>query len=148
MHIAFIPYGHKFWVDRFLNEVQAQKYTMEVKSPNGEIRNIWMDGQLRILPFGIYEHVFPKEHRDAVLTALKCHRKNNYLEKQGGAVTKYALKKMRKALNLQEIPDDIDTKKSIIWTTNFVSILPIGIREDGELTEAEGEFKGWTHEGI
>jgi hypothetical protein len=31
----------------------------------------------------------------------------------------------------------------------FVSIIPLGIREDGELTEPKGsQFEGWKHEAI
>ena len=45
-------------------------------------------------------------------------------------------------------PKKFSTAKSFFWIRQNIAIIPIGIREDGEFIEKEGEFKGWTHEAI
>jgi len=151
MHAVFIPYGKKEWVDVFLRDIAAQKYNLRITSPDGkEFKDVLMEGQLRVLPGGIYEHIFPKEYKDIVLTTLNFHQKIPYdLDKEikiMGIKIK-PLDYLKKFLNIKE-PKEFDTKTGLTWIKYFVSIIPLGIKEDNIFTETQGEFKGWTHEAI
>jgi hypothetical protein len=43
----------------------------------------------------------------------------------------------------------IDTSNNLIWKTDHVAIIPIGIREDVVITDGKGSLtEGWTHEAI
>ena len=85
MHAVFIPYGHKRLVETFLRDIEAQKYNLKLTSPEGKESSIMIEGQLRVLPFGFYEHIFPKEYMNEVLTTLNFENiDTNYIIKQIG----------------------------------------------------------------
>ena len=141
MHAIFMPYGHKQWVDQFLRDMAAQKYQLLFTSPDGKkTKKIWIEGQLRILPFGIYEHVFPREYLELVLTTLNFHKETYNLGK-----TK--LKILRRMLKAKKAPK-FKPKEILFWIKKFVSIIPLGIREDADMIEPQGKYKGWTHEAL
>lgn len=147
MHFAFIPYGIKKAVDVLLRDMEAQKHKLIFRKEGKPDVPIWIEGQLRVLPFGIYEYVCPKENMDLVLNTLSA--KN---EKDPSATpysidgTKLVI--LRKVLKLESIPDYSRDKK-LLWIRPDVSIIPIGIRKDGEVTEPEGTtYAGYTHEAI
>lgn len=144
MHVVFIPYGKKEWVDMQLRDMAAQKYPITLTSPDGkETKQIMMEGQVRVLPFGFYEHVFPKEHLNKVLSSMK-------FEKQDYQLGETYTKLIRKALKVEKIPEfeKVQHYWWINWFVPYINIIGIGIREDADMVEPQGEYKGWTHEAI
>jgi len=151
MHAIFIPYGIKDKVDLFVRDMQSQKFQLPVYSPDKkETKTIWMQGSLRILPFGVMEYVFPKESMDLVLTTLR-FMKSEHPNTKGlrtSYVPPFILNRMRKLLKADEIPD-FKSDMSLIWAMNDVAIIPIGIRKDGDILEpANAPLAGWSHEAI
>lgn len=159
MHAIFIPYGRKEWVDVFLNDLRAQKLTIRLYRKNPETneeeeKHIFTECQLRLLPGGLYEFVFPKEHMDIVLTGLGFHNKIGYedfnIDKEFnlGIIKIKPIDLLRKYLRIEPIPE-FNSTKELMWSKVWVSIIPIGIRHElGDVQEKYGEFEGWWHEGI
>ena len=141
MHVAFIPYGIKSAIDHFLMDMQAQKHQFRMYKEGKKDLSIWLQGSVRILPFGIYEYVFPKEDLDMVLTTLRFNKPVPY----GMGGMKSGM--IRKLLNLKKV-GNFKTDKKFLWVMDNVSIIPLGIREDGELIEHSGIYKSWSHEAI
>ena len=156
-----MPYGRWEWVDVFLNELRAQKLTLKMHRKNPETgkeeeQHIFLSCQLRQLPGGLYEFIFPKEHMNLVLTGL------NFAAADSGhsdfdinkefSVFGFKIKPieyLKKFLRIEDIPE-FDSSKTIIWDKMFVSIIPIGVRyEQGEVMEKEiSPYAGWWHEAI
>lgn len=139
MHAAFIPYGLKSAVDKLANEMQCQKFYIPFWKGEDK-KSILMEAQLRLAPFGVWEFVFPKEYKDVVLTTLKFNQDIPY-----GLSTQIFF--LRKVLKLKKARPK-DTSNKLSWLMQDVSIIPLGIREDGELTEINGDWPGYTHERI
>lgn len=168
MHAVFILYGIKDAVDMMLRDMQSQKFLLECTSPDGkEKRYQWMQGSLRFLPGGIYDYVFPKEYQDEVLTELRFNTQNMTLTGVETAYTPFNIYKefsfglfkikplnaLKKALNLQDVPDfkkyERNLNSHVVWITDNVSIIPIGIKPDGVVTESKtAPLADWTHEAI
>ncbi len=142
MHIIFMPYGKIECVERTLNDIRAQKYTLTMTSPDGkETKHPWIDGQLRVLPFGFYEVVCPREHLDCVLNTLG-DKADRY------KISKTRLALIRKALHAEKIPE-IEKKERLLWNMEHVHSILIGIREDRDIIDpSPGEWNGWKHEAI
>lgn len=143
MHATFIPYGIKSAVDKFQKELECQKFRLRVWNDKEE-KSIWIEAQLRILPFGVWDFVFPKEYKDIVLTTLDF--KNPAYGNDYGFKMKLVKSFFKRFLALKT-PKFKEAEK-LLWIKDFVSIIPLGIREDRILVETEGEFKGWKHEAI
>jgi len=144
MHVIFIPYGRIELVEKTLNDIRAQKYLLKLTSPDKkETADMWIEGQLRVLPFAFYEHVFPVENLDIVLNTLGDKSERYQLSK-----TKLAM--IRSVLHAKPIPE-FKTDKKLLWVTQDVHIILIGIREDVmDLPDdlLAGKYKGWSHEAI
>ncbi|HEC66900.1 MAG TPA: hypothetical protein ENI23_16620, partial [bacterium] len=98
MHFVFIPYGKRSEVETLLRDMEAQKHKMKIWKGKKE-KYQWMQGQVRLLPFGVHEYICPKEDADLVMNTLDFDKnQENYL----GNV-KLAL--IRKMLKLDKIPD-------------------------------------------
>lgn len=139
MHFSFIPYGKRESVERFLRDLEAQKHILPMTK--GKLRKgIWIDGQVRLMPFGIVEYVCPREDADKVLTALKFQDKMAYTLGAQIAI-------LRKIFRYKKAPK-FSTKQKYLWNSEHVSILPIGIREDKNLIGKFELDKGWEHEAI
>jgi len=139
MHFAFIPYGKKEAVDTLIRDMSAQKHRL-ILMKGEEINSVWIEGQVRILPFGIYEYVFPREDLDKVLATL-IKEENRY------KIPKIAFKFIRKFLKLEKIPE-FKKNEFYLWMKENVNIIPLGIRKDEMLTEKSEAMKGWIHEAI
>lgn len=150
MHAIFIPYGKKEHVDNFFRDLQAQKYKLKMWKGK-EVKHVWIEGQLRFCPFGVYEHIFPREEMDVVLTTLKFKTAPHTGEPKFNDrydLGKVKLTILRKALKAKPAPD-FKTDKAYLWLRDFVEIIPIGIREDDDIVDdTPGENFGWTHEAI
>jgi len=148
------------WVDTFLNDLRAQKLTIRLHRKNPETgleeeQHIFTECQLRMLPGGIYEFIFPQEHKDIVLTGLGFHEKIGYaefdIEKEFslGFIKIKPIEYLRKFLRIDPIPE-INSTQGLIFSKSWVSIIPLGIRyELGDVQEKAGSsYEGWWHEGI
>ncbi len=150
MHAVFMLYGIKDKVDHLIMEMQCQKFNLKLTKEGEEDKAIVIQGHLRILPFGIYEFVFPREYKDVVLTTLDFGEKDPYSlnsEFKVMAIKINPLDLLKKFLRIEPIPE-FKTDKKLIWIREHVAVLPFGVREDGDLTETQGPSIGWTHERI
>lgn len=144
MHVIFLPYGKIECVEVTLNDIRAQKYQLLVtKGKKKELH--WINGQLRKLPFGFYEVIFPREYRDQVLTTLGFHERKVTDQYNVGGI-KWAI--IRKTLQVEKAPKEFKTDKRMLWIMQDVNIIPLGIKKDVDFVEADGPYKGWTHEAI
>lgn len=142
MHVSFIPYGERSGVERLLRDMEAQKHLMPMWKGKKK-RGAWIDGQIRELPFGIKEYVFPKESLDMVLHTFTAKNTGEY----GINFKKLAFPFLRKMLKLKKIPKYEETAQ-YKWNKAFVSIVVLGIRKDGEIIGKYVDDKGWTHEAL
>lgn len=140
-----MPYGKKEDVDRLIRDMSAQKHKLKLwkvsedeSADKIDIQEVWIEGAVRLLPFGVMEYVFPKEDKDVVLTTLNFHKEAPY------NLTNAGLFFIRKALKATT-PGKFDTNNHLLWIKNNVSIIPIGIREDVDIKE---EDTGYYHEGL
>src|SRR3990167_10420710 len=149
MHAIFMPYGRWEWINVFLNELRAQKLTIRMHRKNPETgleeeQHVFISCQLRMLPGGLYEFIFPKEHINIVLTGLNSDAKDGghsdfdiNKEFSFGLFSIKPIDYLRKFLRIEPVPE-FDSSKTIIWDKMFVSIIPIGVRyEQGEVMEKE-----------
>ena len=139
MHIVFIPYGKRSEVELLFRDMEAQKHYLKMQKGKEE-KQIALQGQLRILPFGVYEYVCPKEDADIVLNTLGNVAKDRY-------VTDFKKTALRKALKLETIPE-YKKDKFFLWIKDNVAIVLLGIKEDKEVVGTLELDKGWTHEAI
>lgn len=139
MHFVFIPYGNRNDVERLLRDMESQKHKLMMYK-NLDEAFAWINGQIRILPFGIHEYVFPKDQRDAVLNTL-LPEENRY------NISWIKLEILRKLFKVKKLPK-FKRDYKFLWITQNVNIIPIGIREDADMIEPKGEYKDWVHEAI
>ena len=170
MHAVCMIYGKRNWVEYFLNQIEAQKITLKMWRTNPETgqreeKTEWIEMQVRILPFGVYEVIFPQEHMDIILTTLEFNRKGGKGKPLGedSSIENYELDAeislplgfkikpldyVKKWLRIED-PPEFKTDKQLIWFHPFVSIIPLGIRhEQGDVQEKIGPNADWWHEGI
>jgi hypothetical protein len=148
MHITFFPYSEINALDFLLKEMQTQKFMLKMTSPDGKKKaNVLINGNLRMMPGGFYDYIFPKEYLDAVLTTMRQHLPDHkYGDRYG--ISPFKMSVLRKVLKCQKIPDEFKTNKSFFWTTNDVIFIVVGIREDGEIEDPLPAYKNWKHETI
>lgn len=141
MHFAFIPYGKRTEVELLLRDMEAQKHRLPMYNEKEEtVKTVWIQGQVRILPLGVTEYVFPKEDIDMVLNTLI--GLDNY------ELPKVVLASIRKFYRYEKIPKFKEDNK-YLWIKDHVNIIPIGIKFDSnDQPEDKGEYKGLHHEGI
>jgi len=142
MHVSFIPYGERAGVERLLRDMESQKHLMPMTKGKKK-RGAWIPGQIRELPGGIKEYVFPKESLDMVLTTFNAAETGVYGVKFKTMVYPF----LRKLLKLKKVPEHKETEK-YLWNKTFVSLVVLGIREDGEIVGTYIDDKGWTHEAL
>jgi hypothetical protein len=143
MHVVFIPYGMKKHVDYFLEELAHLKLPLRSYKDGEQDQKTLIECQLRVMPGGFYEFIFPKEYEAAALTTFLFHKPCAYnLDKK---IMGFSLFKIIKDfLRIENAPKDFDTSKTLPIVADWVSIIPIGVRYDGEVTEADD----WKHEAI
>lgn len=155
MHLAFIPYGIKNFVDFVIEDFNHKYLPLRIYKEGEKDKFILIQTQIRVLPFGIYELVFPKEYLEEILSALKVKPE----EEQGEYIARLnksfmgikPIDYLRKFLKLEPIPKYEEVNHPnfpMPEYKKFVSIIPIGIREDKEIEEPTGLYEGWKHEAI
>ena len=142
MHVVFILYGKFETVENLKIDMRAQKHQLRCHK-GGKVKSPWMESQLRTLPFGVLEYVFPREDLDLVLTTL------GFNTPKDNVIGKTRLRILRAALKVKKAPKKFNTEKQYLWRTEYTGIIPIGIREDGDFVDdTVGEYNGWKHEAI
>lgn len=145
MHAIFQIYGNKQNVDFVLEDLHHTKLPLKLWKGK-KTKQIPMLCQIRYLPFGFYEFVFPREYEDIVLTALRFDQPDPYnIGKKILGIN--PLNQIRKVLKAEKIPKFKPTK-GLSLPDLWYSIIPIGVRYDADMTEKSGPNKGWTHEAI
>ena len=153
MHATFILYGKRSEVELLFRDMEAQKFLWKMWKGK-KVQHIYVGGAIRILPFGIYEYVFPKEHKDLVLATLKfANQGQAYASSKHGKIS-YAkiigavrMKLLRKLAGCEKTPEFKDNR-TLPWIRQNVKIIPLGVRSDPDMVEHMGEFMGWTHEAL
>lgn len=142
MHLIFMPYGAKNVVDMFIENLNQRILPMKCWK-EGE-KEIYINIQccIRYLPFGLMEFVFPREFEKEVLTALRFNAKTPYNLNKSILGIK-PLDVLKKFLNIGDIPKFEETPGFPVLDLP-VSIIPIGVRYDGEIEDPNG----WRHEAI
>ncbi len=143
MHVSFIPYGERSGVERLLREMESQKHLMPMVKGK-QHKGVWIPGQIRELPLGIKEYVFPKESLNRVLRTLDAYGYGEH----GISFKKLAYPFLRKLLKLKPIPEYDEKGEKYLWTKTFVTMIALGIREDGEIIGQHIDDKGWKHEAL
>lgn len=149
MHAVFMPYGVKNMVDLFLEHLNHKLLPLKMWKEGAEDKSILIQCQIRVLPFGFIEFVFPREYKDEVLTALGFHNKGEYKDRLNKSIMGIKpMNMIRKVLKIEPIPK-FELKAGFPIMTLPISIFPVGIREDGDIVEPEGRpYAGYTHEAI
>ena len=143
MHVSFIPYGERSCVERMLRDMESQKHLMPM-TKGKKHKGVWIPGQVRELPLGIKEYVFPNESLDMVLRTLGDGGHGVYGISLKGLVYPF----LRKLLKLKPVPKYEKKGETYLWGKAFVGIIVLGIREDGEIVGQHIDDKGWTHEAL
>lgn len=147
MHFIFIPYGVRTEIEFLLREMEHQKFQL-IAEKDGKKQVLWINGGIRLLPFGVYEYVFPKKYLDVVLNTLMPTGTQRY--KVGWIRTKI----LEKLLKCEAVPQEWAKTEKFVWAKQFVNIIPIGIRHDGETTSRHYDgfnltmLDGWKHEAL
>lgn len=127
-----------------LRDMEAQKHLMPMTKGKKK-RATWIPGQIRDLPFGIKEYVFPKESLNMVLRTLNAGVGQGVY---GINFKKLVYPFLRKFLKLKPIPEYEEKGQVFLWGKAFVSIVVLGIREDDEIVGIYIDDKGWLHEAL
>ena len=122
MHAIFMPYGERRGVEIFFRDLEAQKFLLPFDNGKGH----YVNGTVRVLPFGFVEYIFPKGYADQVLHTLDFDQ-NPY-----GAMTKFIRFFANKFLKSEKIPK-YKKDKYFLWIKDNISIIPIGIKKDVDL---------------
>jgi len=148
-----MPYGKKECVDLLLRDMAAQKLQLKgwKKDEKGNITETvapWIECQLRVLPLGVYEFIFPKEYLPQVLTALWFGRAEDSTYNLNKEISVFGIKirpidQIKKFLRIED-PPKFEQTDGILWYQENIGIIPIGIRYDGEIQEKNGYW----HEAI
>jgi len=138
MHAIFIPYGDRTCVELMLRNMEAQKHKLKMWK-DGKEKTIWINGHVRILPFGVVEYCFPREDGDAVLHTLDFDT-NRY------GLT-FIIRFLRKLIRCDKVPK-YKKDNQYLWIRDHVNVIPIGVKEDGDIVDPIEEYRGWTHEAI
>lgn len=118
MHFIFMPYGKRSEVELLLRDMEAQKHFLKNTDGTGQ----WIQGQVRLLPFGVVEYVCPQEDGDTVLHTLDFDT-NRY------SLNNFMFYFIRKFIKSEAIPK-YKTDKHYLWIKDNVNIIPIGVRYD------------------
>jgi len=120
MHLYFISRGMKFWVDKFITSLQGQ--FLNWKREDGTDAMV----EIQIRPIQLWEVVFPKEHKDVVLTTILGPDGKPYHKRH-----KKWVAAIRKVLGVAPIPEYDSTKAHpAAMHRQNMDCTGIGIKED------------------
>lgn len=140
MHATFAMFGIKHDMDFVLKFLETRTLYLPIKDKKGKEFKVPIQGQLR--PIMLFDYVFPEAEKDSVLTTLGFHKKP-YPQYSSMRPIVAAL---RTGLRCKPIPkfktDQMLTMPEEAY--KHVSVIPIGVRYDKELTFPNG----LTHEAL
>lgn len=146
MHFVFIPYGVRSEVEVLLRCMESQMHQFPIWKGKKK-KFIHVQGTIRILPFGVYEYVFPRENMDVLLHTLMPTGPARY------DVGKLRTTILRKILKVEKMPEwyketPKNKRQKFLWMKQNVNIIPIGIRDDGDTKTKNNEYENWEHEAL
>lgn len=151
MHALFFLYGKYEIVQQLIRDITATKLPIRFCKEGQPDFNYVIDCQLRLLPGGIYDFVFPKEFMEVVLTELNFQDKTRVYDFDFNK-SYFGIKPMqliKRFLKIEDAPDFTPSKEHLFWMKEHVTIVPLGVKYDGEITEpATSPHPGYTHERI
>jgi len=118
--------GMKSHVDNFITELQGKYLPFKYEGKDSFV-------QVAVRPIQLWEIVFPKEHKDLMLSTClggKEGMKGITNQKKHRPVVAM----IRKMLGITKLPDYDDTKQLPI-TRQHMELVGIGIKEDRDLTD-------------
>jgi len=143
MHLYFVTRGKKNEIDEFAKWMETRNLSMPVYKADGTSENMLIECQLR--PVQLWEFVFPKENLDVVLNTLRLPSENPSEFRDGKSTFKmfdsklFALRKMLGAEKIPEPNKDAGVMFMPFDRIKNINIMGIGIREDGDISEATHE---------
>ncbi len=138
MELIFGTRGHIDCVEKMIRNLRSVWMKREWTAKKGKVMKAM---EMNVKPYQIWSIAFPKEYKDTVLNTLirdgKQHKED--MTKRYPWIFNWLTKFLRKKLGLIEIP--IKRKHKDVWPvyTANVEIFPIGIKEDGEMTDTAGK---------
>ena len=128
MHLIFATDGIKKEVDDTINQLQGVYLPFEIKEegtaglPKGKC-----SVQLQVRPVQLWDVIFPREHKDLILSTIVGQHPKMNTEKF--KVNSFLGKMVQKKLGLQPIPE-YDLTKRLPQCFRHTNVIPIGIKED------------------
>lgn len=153
MHLIIGTRGNKESVELFIKELGSQYVSLPFT--NKKTRKIVNVAQpIHVRPFQLWEIIFPKEQRDAVLTTLFPEKTTIPDHPKFQRLYKWILR----FLPLKKIPKDWDTKSKLYVNRNDVEIVGLGIKDDEtmDFKRPDNQMKSigldpkeeWEYEGL
>ena len=138
----FIPYGKRSEVELLLRDMEAQKHALTCTADDGRKEQVHIQGNLRQLPLGVYDYIFPRENLDWVLNSLRHGAQYDTYFPEWLRVA------FRKILKCAKPKQTTNAKETFLWIKDHVHIIVLGVKDDTNLKEKEGKYAGWTHEAL
>jgi len=124
MHLYFLTRGIKKEVDDFITQLQGKYLPFVVKEGAAGLEKGNYNIQVQVRPIQLWEVVFPREHKDLMLTTCFGPKGRTQHKKH----EKY-LAIFRKILGVKKIPEYNGAIQLPINRENM-EVAPIGIKED------------------
>lgn len=128
MHAFFITRGNKREVDELVKFLETRLFYMPYTDTDGSKKKVPLQGNLQ--PIQLWSYVFPREYKDAVLTALKFSEKTKrWID---NPKKRAEIEALRLALGADKVPD-FEYDPSILLpqeALNNTAIMPIGVHYD------------------
>lgn len=127
MHAGFWLYGDKDQCDTWLKWMSTRIMMLPHTNEKGKKFEQPIALQLRYSIFGMYELVFPEQHKDVILTTLGFHKPVH----PNTAKMRWFLRAARLAIGYKK-PGKFDSSRALVLpdSTIWCSVIPIGVRED------------------
>lgn len=124
MHVYMMTRGIKHMTEKFISELAA-KYLEATLTADGTNKPEKYSAQVQVRPIQLWEIVFPKEHRDVMLTTLF----------PGGQLMQHKKHKkwvwgLRKVLGVKAIPKTWDMSRKLTVDRQGLETVGIGIKDD------------------
>ena len=146
MHCLFMTRGIKKDVDEVTKFLETRTLSLPFTDKEGNQGTGFVQGNLQ--PVQLWSYVFPENHKDEVLTALKFDKENIARWTTGKKSTRMRLmvEGLRLAMGGEKIPDFTENKSLAMPMDALknVSIIPIGVKYDDTLEQVNG----LTHESL
>lgn len=155
MHLIIATRGNKESVELFIKELSSKYMPLPfINKKTGKATMVV--NPIHIRPLQLWEIIFPKEQRDAILTTLFPDKRVMPANPKFRKIYKWILKLLPKTI--QKIPEDWDTKNKLYVNHNDVEIVGLGMKEDVMMNFKRGDEgmksvgldpkEKWEYEGL